>query len=790
MPTCSDARSASTLRRTHATLRTLQDACAHRADRRAADGDGVVAGDVGLLPAEPDRPGRHRPHAGCDRLGARRTSSLTCAPSVRCRRCASGRQPYGVLPVTPLGGDPDAGIADARERWLATTLKTLLDRLWHPRVPDVPRVGRSDDPAPDLAAVLKSDATSRTSYRLRHLLGPRYIDHLRRFLGEDLNASGWLARAGHDLARRAERARLQLASAPGRRGVRRGRDAASTAPLVQAGDARRRCGARAELHRRRCSPIRPCRQTRPIAAARAAGAGDAAASAAASLRAARIHGRSGAHWPAEQPALRPLAIAAARARAGQSQCRHGGDDLAHAAHAPARGQTGNAAAGDVPEEPDAIRYAPISRRSASCAPRSRICRRFRPNAASGCSPARWTSPRTASTPGSRRSPRAGCRAMRERNAGRPAHRRLRLGAEPEARSATQTRGRDARRREPVTVFAMADDSGFIHAPSIMQAQTAALLRNTHLTHARADARDLFAVDLSSRRVRLANMLLRRRAPGPAARRTARLPVRAPPARAAARSRTSTTSGQLAPLVPVNAEPGTQPGRVDRRPQCRRRSRSCTKLRNDVAQRSHWPTPTRSLAQRARKRSTCSHDAIDAVSDAAIAETRVSGRARQHRAHGHNAAGDRKRRSAAAASSTSRARREAAWRSRTAWSCCSTPTPRPGYAALAARQSRARSSMRGRPSCSDRSSTSASPSSASTRRRKVRRTVAAALDRRWGSLRSTSSTSRPQRPGEPMPELDARALAAGAAQARRPRSGRNAAPQSCSATPTGCPTSSG
>jgi hypothetical protein len=57
------------------------------------------------------------------------------------------------------------------------------------------------------------------------------------------------------------------------------------------------------------------------------------------------------------------------------------------------------------------------------------------------------------------------------------------------------------------VFAMADDPGFIHAPSVMQAQTAALLRNAHLNHARADAQDLFAVDLSSRRVRLAASLL-------------------------------------------------------------------------------------------------------------------------------------------------------------------------------------------------------------------------------------------------------------------------------------------
>jgi len=31
-------------------------------------------------------------------------------------------------------------IADARERWLTTTLKTLFDRLWQPRTPDIPRI--------------------------------------------------------------------------------------------------------------------------------------------------------------------------------------------------------------------------------------------------------------------------------------------------------------------------------------------------------------------------------------------------------------------------------------------------------------------------------------------------------------------------------------------------------------------------------------------------------------------------------------------------------------------------
>ena len=135
--------------------------------------------------------------------------------------------------MTPLGGDP-AKIADARERWLAATLKTLFDRLWYPRIADVPRVGRSDDPAQDLAAVLKSDALA-SSYRLRYLLGPRYIDHLRRFMGEDLNASGWLA-AQESVSRAVLNAlgfnwhpRLEDAA------YSDGQMAVST-PLVQAGD--------------------------------------------------------------------------------------------------------------------------------------------------------------------------------------------------------------------------------------------------------------------------------------------------------------------------------------------------------------------------------------------------------------------------------------------------------------------------------------------------------------------------------------------------------------------------
>ena len=61
--------------------------------------------------------------------------------------------------------------------------------------------------------------------------------------------------------------------------------------------------------------------------------------------------------------------------------------------------------------------------------------------------------------------------------------------------------------EQAPIFQTPDDPGFVHAPSLTQAATVALLRNGHLSHSTAEVRDLLAVDLSSERVRLANALL-------------------------------------------------------------------------------------------------------------------------------------------------------------------------------------------------------------------------------------------------------------------------------------------
>jgi hypothetical protein len=62
--------------------------------------------------------------------------------------------------------------------------------------------------------------------------------------------------------------------------------------------------------------------------------------------------------------------------------------------------------------------------------------------------------------------------------------------------------------EPGPIFESATNPGFVHTPSLTQAATAALLRSGHLSHAgNGNPDDLFAIDLSSERVRLANWLL-------------------------------------------------------------------------------------------------------------------------------------------------------------------------------------------------------------------------------------------------------------------------------------------
>ena len=60
-----------------------------------------------------------------------------------------------------------------------------------------------------------------------------------------------------------------------------------------------------------------------------------------------------------------------------------------------------------------------------------------------------------------------------------------------------------RDRAKSSVFESTDNGGFIHAPSLPQAVTAAVLRNAYMSHASPTQPDLFSVNLSSSRVRVA-----------------------------------------------------------------------------------------------------------------------------------------------------------------------------------------------------------------------------------------------------------------------------------------------
>ena len=105
----------------------------------------------------------------------------------------TGKQPYGVLPVTILADwAAPAGQETAltRELWLKQLLLAPARPALAAAPPDVPRVGRSTDAGGDLAQLLKGDGRA-SAYRVRHLLGAQYLRHLHSFLGDDLVAKGW-----------------------------------------------------------------------------------------------------------------------------------------------------------------------------------------------------------------------------------------------------------------------------------------------------------------------------------------------------------------------------------------------------------------------------------------------------------------------------------------------------------------------------------------------------------------------------------------------------------------------
>ena len=75
-------------------------------------------------------------------------------------------------------------------------LINLRDDFWRPKLAQAARVGQRQNPADpdaDLADVMRTEALSNGTYRVRNLLGRHYLQHLRAFIGEDLQAAGFIA---------------------------------------------------------------------------------------------------------------------------------------------------------------------------------------------------------------------------------------------------------------------------------------------------------------------------------------------------------------------------------------------------------------------------------------------------------------------------------------------------------------------------------------------------------------------------------------------------------------------
>jgi len=93
-----------------------------------------------------------------------------------------GAQPYGILPVTSLHQwAGSAGEANApQEAWLKALLENLRQNVWRPVLGNVARIGLRQgppDPDADLADVMRTDGVSY-GYLTRAALGRHYVEHV------------------------------------------------------------------------------------------------------------------------------------------------------------------------------------------------------------------------------------------------------------------------------------------------------------------------------------------------------------------------------------------------------------------------------------------------------------------------------------------------------------------------------------------------------------------------------------------------------------------------------------
>ena len=366
-----------------------------------------------------------------------------------------GRQPYGVLPVTSL----NRFAGDERQDRLRRILVGLLDGAWRPLLGRVPRVSGANVAA-ELVDVLRLQGRS-TTLGLRRSVGSRFGDNAARFLGHNLAGGFWDAARDRALP-------IALAAGvgllPGALTVHEPVNRPVTLPLI--------------------SPDGDLGFLPALLATDADALASAADQPQPSVLAALVrHGL-----------LRRHASAAARVLGGTGRDAElygfGDPDLGWTAQRsqvlPDGGTVRQRVAGD-----DGVRaFAEAVRTLASASPRTLERHLLGTLDAAAHRLDAWVT----SLAGVRL---AELRATRSTGVAVGGY-----GWVERLRPTTSTPVPTPPQGEPAPLLTAADDPGFIHAPSVQQAQVSALLRNAHLAHGGGET-DPFAISLTSQRVRLA-----------------------------------------------------------------------------------------------------------------------------------------------------------------------------------------------------------------------------------------------------------------------------------------------
>ena len=456
-------------------------------------------------------PRRCRPRCG-------RRPGATSSPSVDRRsdrrlatRLGARPRPAHVRPAGPLPSAPLRAPALRRApRDVARRLdghrrrrraRALLGQCWRPcatRSGDRRRSARRESAAATTRAPTSSTCSAAappaSSYRVRRTMGQHFLQHLRRLLGEDLDAVGFFARV-----------RQLTSNLPNRVGLAGavGLDSFVYEDASRPSAWRSRRDADGTVVPRRAARRRSGQPRRTVAGPRAAAARAARhallreyAEAAARCSPARGDRRRAAR---RRRARRPRAAPAPAPTATWTWQRT----------QPLPGGTGGATGRRPPGRPRRLRRrrGAVARRAPLGAERARRRRSGHARAAPPGDARRHVLPaRRVGHVARHPAPRRAARRPADRAAGR----RLRLGRAPAPRrpAAPVTDLPD----EPGPLLAAADDPGFIHAPSLDQASAAALLRNAHLAHGGATRQPVrHQADLGPGAARRAP--LRRRTPG-------------------------------------------------------------------------------------------------------------------------------------------------------------------------------------------------------------------------------------------------------------------------------------